>query len=106
MQKFAISAGILLVSLGLAVPGFGETLTGKQLLAQCQAPTPTVCTSTLHDMAAKLDNDPDLCLPEEYDPEQLREAFIAWAKDNPDQLDQSALEAVRAAMTDAFPCEE
>jgi hypothetical protein len=106
MQKSAIVAGALLLGFSFVGPGFGEGLTGKQLLAQCESPTPATCTAALHDMAAKLDNDPDLCLPEEYDPEQLREAFVAWAKDNPDQLDQSALEAVRAAMTDAFPCEE
>jgi hypothetical protein len=106
MQKSVTVAGALWLGLALSTPGFGQEQTGKQLLAQCQSPTPAACTATLHDMAAKLDNDPELCLPEEYDPEQLREAFIAWAKDNPDQLEQSALEAVRAAMTDAFPCEE
>jgi hypothetical protein len=106
MQKFVIAAAAFILAVAPSVPGVGQSLTGKQLLAQCQAPTPTACTAVLHDFAAKLDNDPDLCLPEEYDPEQLREAFVAWAKDNPDQLEQAALEAVRAAMKDAFPCEE
>jgi len=106
MHKSAIAAGALALAFGLVASAAAQSLTGKQLLAQCQANAPTACTSTLHDYAAKLDNDPDLCLPEEYDPEQLREAYVAWAKDNLDQLDQSALETVRAALKDAFPCEE
>ncbi|HYM33627.1 MAG TPA: Rap1a/Tai family immunity protein [Candidatus Cybelea sp.] len=80
--------------------------TGRQLVAQCEAPAHQACLDTLHALTAKMSDDPGMCLPEEYDPEQVRDAYLDWAKDNPDELGKPAEETVREAMRDAFPCEE
>lgn len=46
------------------------------------------------------------CAPREAPATLLRQQFVEWAKENGDQLGQEAIQAVRAAMTDAFPCQE
>lgn len=46
------------------------------------------------------------CAPREAPATVLRQQFVDWAKENGDQLGQEAIQAVRAAMTDAFPCQE
>lgn len=46
------------------------------------------------------------CAPREAPATLLRQQFVEWAKENGDQLGQEAIQAVRQAMTDAFPCQE
>jgi len=45
------------------------------------------------------------CAPREAPPALLRQQFVEWAKDNPDQMGQEAIQAVRLALADAFPCQ-
>ena len=45
------------------------------------------------------------CAPREAPPVLLRQQFIEWTKENPDQLAQDAILAVRMALIDAFPCQ-
>lgn len=45
------------------------------------------------------------CAPREAPPALLRQQFTEWAKENPDQLGQEAILAVRLALVDAFPCQ-
>jgi hypothetical protein len=46
------------------------------------------------------------CAPREAPAVLLRQQFVEWAKENGDQMGQEAIQAVRLAMTDAFPCQE
>lgn len=46
------------------------------------------------------------CAPREAPATLLRQQFVEWAKENGDQLGQDAIQAVRQAMIDAFPCQE
>jgi len=46
------------------------------------------------------------CAPREAPAALLRQQFVEWARENGDQLGQEAIQAVRQAMTDAFPCQE
>lgn len=46
------------------------------------------------------------CAPREAPAALLRQQFVEWAKENSDQMGQEAIQAVRLAMTDAFPCQE
>ncbi|HLT76675.1 MAG TPA: Rap1a/Tai family immunity protein [Ferrovibrio sp.] len=46
------------------------------------------------------------CAPREAPGSLLRQQFLNWAADNPDQADTDAIQAVRAALSDAFPCQE
>lgn len=45
------------------------------------------------------------CAPREAPAALLRQQFVEWAKENPDQMGQDAIQAVRLALTDAFPCQ-
>jgi hypothetical protein len=45
------------------------------------------------------------CAPREAPPGQLRSQYVDWAKENADQLGQDAIQAVKLAMVDAFPCQ-
>ena len=105
MHKIWVVGGLLAVL--AVVPASGQAMkTGGDLLKQCQAEQHAACLDFLRQTAAKLTNDEDLCLPEGYDPEQLRETFIAWAADNADAATASANDALLGALKDAFPCEE
>ena len=46
------------------------------------------------------------CTPREAPAALLRQQFVEWAKENGDQLGLDAIQTVRQAMTDAFPCQE
>jgi hypothetical protein len=46
------------------------------------------------------------CAPREAPAAMLRQQFVEWAKENGDQLGQDAIQTVRLAMTDAYPCQE
>ncbi|MEK9968423.1 MAG: Rap1a/Tai family immunity protein [Ferrovibrio sp.] len=45
------------------------------------------------------------CAPREAPPVLLRQQFVEWAKDNADQMAQDAIQTVRQALADAFPCQ-
>lgn len=46
------------------------------------------------------------CAPREAPATLLRQQYLDWAKENPDQAGTDAIQAVKAALTDAFPCQE
>lgn len=45
------------------------------------------------------------CAPREAPASLLRTQFVEWAKENSDQMGQEAIQAVRQALADAFPCQ-
>jgi hypothetical protein len=46
------------------------------------------------------------CAPREAPASLLRQQYLEWAKENPDQAAADAIQAVKLALTDAFPCAE
>jgi hypothetical protein len=46
------------------------------------------------------------CAPREAPASLLRQQYLDWAKENPDQAGTDAIHAVKLAMSDAFPCQE
>lgn len=46
------------------------------------------------------------CAPREAPASLLRQQYLDWARENPDQAGADAIQAVKAALTDAFPCQE
>ncbi|WP_341704951.1 Rap1a/Tai family immunity protein [Ferrovibrio sp.] len=46
------------------------------------------------------------CTPRDAPAALLRQQYVAWAKDNADQMTLEAIQAVRLALADAFPCQE
>jgi len=105
MQRFLAMTAVLTV---LAVaPAHGQAIkTSGDLQKQCEAEQHGACIDFLRQAAARLAENDGLCLPEGYDPEQLREAFVAWAGENTDTAGLSANDGLLQALKDAFPCEE
>lgn len=46
------------------------------------------------------------CAPREAPAALLRQQYLDWAKENPDQAGLDAIQAVKLALSDAFPCQE
>ena len=46
------------------------------------------------------------CAPREAPAALLRQQYREWAKENPDQAGTEAIQAVKLALSDAFPCQE
>lgn len=46
------------------------------------------------------------CAPREAPAALLRQQYLDWAKETPDQAGIEAIQAVKLALTDAFPCQE
>lgn len=46
------------------------------------------------------------CAPREAPAALLRQQYLEWAKENPDQAGTEAIQAVKLALSDAFPCQE
>lgn len=46
------------------------------------------------------------CAPREAPAALLRQQYVEWAKENADQMELDAIQAVRIALSDAFPCQE
>jgi hypothetical protein len=45
------------------------------------------------------------CAPREAAPALLRQQYMEWVKENADQMGLEAVQTVRLALTDAFPCQ-
>lgn len=45
------------------------------------------------------------CAPREAPPAMLRQQFVEWARDNADQMGSEAVQAVKQALADAYPCQ-
>lgn len=45
------------------------------------------------------------CAPREAPAALLRQQYVEWARENADQMGLEAIQAVRVALTDAFPCQ-
>lgn len=45
------------------------------------------------------------CAPREAPASMLRQQFVEWARDNADQMGSDAIQAVRLALADAYPCQ-
>lgn len=46
------------------------------------------------------------CAPREAPAALLRQQYLDWARENPDQAGVDAIQAVKLALSDAFPCQE
>lgn len=45
------------------------------------------------------------CAPREAPSSVLRQQYMEWVKENSDQMAQDAIQTVRLALSDAFPCQ-
>ncbi len=45
------------------------------------------------------------CAPRDAQPALLRQQFVEWMRDNSDQMGVEAIQGVRLALADAFPCQ-
>ena len=105
----------LVIMLGIAGPGEAGFYTGSRILASCESGDETekplcdlylggiVDTTELWVGAGLMPN--LICMPGEVSMDRLREVFIAYAKENPGELDEVASATVLAAFLGAFPCE-
>ncbi|WP_341894515.1 Rap1a/Tai family immunity protein [Ferrovibrio terrae] len=88
----------------------------KDLLGLCEGPEGSArlagclrylqAAVAMYEMAVAESKDMTwFCAPREAPSALLRQQFVEWAKENPDQIGQEAIQAVRLALTDAFPCQ-
>ncbi|MFN4312100.1 MAG: Rap1a/Tai family immunity protein [Ferrovibrio sp.] len=45
------------------------------------------------------------CAPREAPPAMLRQQFVEWARENADQMGNDAVQAVKLALSDSYPCQ-
>jgi hypothetical protein len=121
----AVSAGALAQAANNAADSSGmpaalappPKFLGKDLLAACQAadgsPSLRGClrylqgAAAMYNLAAAEGKDPGwFCTPRDAPAEMLRQQFLSWAQDNADQMAQDAIQVLRLALADAFPCQE
>lgn len=99
---------------GLAPP---PKFLAKELLAACQAADGSQqqrgClrylqgATAMYNLVAADGKDPGwFCTPRDAPAEMLRQQFVSWAQDNADQMGVEAIQALRLALADAFPCQE
>lgn len=93
--------------------------TGRNLAALCEAPEQRAAerqgclrflqaSAQMYELAAN-ERGKELawfCLPRDGDPAHFRRVFNDWAKENAAQLDQPAIQVVKAAFSDIFSCQE
>ena len=111
-MKFQIVA--MVIMLGIVARGEAGFYTGSQILSNCESRDETersLCVSYLGGIAdatkiwvgaglmPKL-----VCMPGDASTQQLQEIFVAYAKENPGELDEVASATVIAAFMGAFPC--
>ena len=99
----------------LATPAAAQTgtyeLTGRELYELCARDDEfcvgfiagAVSTTRAWSLRGGLATIP-FCLPDGSTYEQLAQAYLAWAEQNPDRLDDVATVVVHEAMTAAAPC--
>lgn len=100
---FCAVLGLSIFTLAIA-----QERNGRQLAEQCkgQGSERAACIAFLKQGIERIGETDDFCLPVEFDPAQVRDAYIAWAADAPDELSKPALMALKAALIEQFPCEE
>ncbi|HEX6958929.1 MAG TPA: Rap1a/Tai family immunity protein [Ferrovibrio sp.] len=63
--------------------------------------------TAMYDLIAAEGKDPGwFCTPRDAPSNMLRQQYLGWASENADQMNLDAIQAVRLALTDAFPCQE
>ena len=100
--------------LGIAGPGQAGFYTGNQILSSCQngaANEQSICASYLGGIADAMDllvgagiMPTLICMPGDASRDRLRDVFVAYANENPAELDEVASATVIAAFMGAFPC--
>ena len=105
----------LVILLGIAGRGQAGFYTGSEILSNCQDGTESgksFCALYLGGIVdateiwAGAGLMPRLiCMPAETSTQRLREIFVAYASQNPDELGAVASATVIAALIGAFPCE-
>ena len=89
----------------------------KDMTALCEAadnsPRQTACLRYLQGavamyeiMAADGKDITWFCPPREAPAGLFRQQYLEWIRENPDQGGLDAIQAVKAALSDAFPCQE
>jgi len=115
----AFAAGVIAALLLLSQSArAGDTaLVGRDLLERCEG-TPELkkadqlyCKGYLGALEDMVDDAKSrtgsaaFCVPTAgVNDEQLRQAYVVWAKTNPSELRQSALKAAMAALEATYPC--
>jgi hypothetical protein len=106
---------ILLAAALLATPAVAQTstdeLTGRELYELCARNDDfcvgfiagAVSTTRAWSLGGELATVP-FCLPDGTTYEQLAQAYLAWAEQNPNSLDDIATLVVHEAMAAAAPC--
>ena len=105
----------LVILLGIAARGEAGFYTGSEVLSNCQASNESGKSFCAQYLGGIVDATeiwagaglmPRLiCMPAETSPERLREIFVAYANQNPEELHEVASATVIAALIGAFPCE-
>jgi hypothetical protein len=88
---------------------------GRDLQALCEGPDGSARLSgclrylqasvAIYELAAAEKELTWFCAPREAPAALLRQQFLEWAKDNTDQMGLDAIQTVRQALADAFPCQ-
>ena len=114
----ALAGLSLLAVAGPAKPAGADTRTGKALLALCEAPESRAadrasCIGFMRGAIAMYElvgaENKELawfCPARNGDPLALRQLYVEWAHENPSDVGDTAIAAVRAALADAFSCTE
>ena len=105
----------LVILLGIAGRGEAGFYTGSEVLSNCQGSNEggrSLCALYLGaivdatEIWAGAGLMPRLiCMPAETSTDRLREIFVAYANQNPEELHEVASATVIAALIGAFPCE-
>ena len=118
-MAYAFGAGVLTVLLvfSLSAQAADTAGIGRDLLERCEGrpefkiPDQFYCKGylgALEDMVADAKSrtgSAAFCVPAAgVNDEQLRQAYLVWAKANPSELRQSALKAAMAALEATYPC--
>ena len=105
----------LVILLGIAGRGEAGFYTGSEVLSNCQDSSESGRSSCALYLGGIVDATeiwagaglmPRLiCMPAETSSDRLREIFVTYAEQNPEELDAVASATVIAALIGAFPCE-
>ena len=106
MRNFGVQLSAVLMF--VAAAALAQDRSGKQLMEQCRAQGAerTSCNGFIKQAVEAWGEGEGFCLPAEFDPEQVRQAYVSWAGDYPDELGKTALAALKLALVEQFPCEE
>ena len=124
---------ILLMTMLLASPALAQAPAGQSSMPAANTPPPRFLAKDLTGLCEAADNSARqtgclrylqgavamyeimvsegkeltwFCTPREAPAAQLRQQYLEWTKENPDQAGVEAIQAVKLALSDAFPCQE